>query len=164
MLWYSRWVSRCTHLLPQSHPQPDYIVLSLTYKLRRVYRQYPWSKQAMCFLGFCLFDVKGRKTHYDAKLTPWFARSLNVHLCGIWPSEFYDIIGLLVVIWNVLVTIFALASLPLIEATVHSFFYWVWRALLEPSRFNKVGDVISIVARKLLRTMKSFYITCSSQE
>ena len=35
------------------------------------------------FLGFCLFDVKGRKTHYDAKLTPWFARSLNVHLCGI---------------------------------------------------------------------------------
>lgn len=55
-----------------------------------------------------------------------------VHLCGIWPPEFYDIIGLLVVLFNfntsILVTGVAPASLPLIEANVHSFLYGVWRA------------------------------------
>ena len=29
------------------------------------------------FLGFCLFEVEGRKTHYDAKLTPRFAHSVS---------------------------------------------------------------------------------------
>ena len=34
---------------------------------------------------------------------------------------------------------------------------------LEPSQFNKVGDTIPIVARKLLET-KYLYIACPSQE
>ena len=42
----------------------------------------------MSFLGFCLFEVEGRKTSYDSKLTPRFARNLNVHLCGIYRLSF----------------------------------------------------------------------------
>ena len=46
------------------------------------------SNDDMSFLGFCLFEVEGRKTSYDSKLTPRFARNLNVHLCGIYRLSF----------------------------------------------------------------------------
>lgn len=35
------------------------------------------SLDGLSFLGFCLFEVEGRKTHYDAKLTPRFAHSVS---------------------------------------------------------------------------------------
>ena len=35
------------------------------------------SSDGLSFLGFCLFEVEGRKTHYDAKLTPRFAHSVS---------------------------------------------------------------------------------------
>lgn len=127
---YSRWVPRGTHLLPQSHPQPDYIIcLSPTNWDRLV-------DDARClyersFLGFCLFEFEGRKTHSMQNLRLGSPTAL-VHLCGIWPPEFYDIIGLLVVLFNfntsILVAGFAPASLPFFEANVHSFLYGVWRA------------------------------------
>lgn len=79
------------------------------------------------FLGFCLPSSRGGKRITMQNLRLGSPTAL-VHLCGIWPPEFYDVIGILVVIWNILVTGFAPASLPLIEATVNSVLYGVWRA------------------------------------
>lgn len=66
--WYSNRVLRCIRFLCWMRPHLDYI-LSLIPRPRHVW--------AMCFLGFCLFEFEGRKTHYDAKLTPRFAHSVS---------------------------------------------------------------------------------------
>ena len=62
--------------------------MSRIYKLRQAYKCCSWSITERSFLGFCLFEFEGRKTHYDAKLTPRFARNLNVHLYGIFRLSF----------------------------------------------------------------------------
>ena len=48
------------------------------------------------FSWFLSSKFEGRKTSYDSKLTPRFACNFIVHLCRIWPPEFYDVIGILV--------------------------------------------------------------------
>lgn len=78
------------------------------------------------FSWFLSSKFEGRKTSYDSKLTPRFACNFIVYLYRIWPPEFYDVIGILVVF--ILVTRFALASLPWTEATVNSVLYGFGRA------------------------------------